>query len=568
MKKIRLIVAFFPVAALVLSLSACTGSSQNLEKEETVGTEMEKKKSEQMDLPDSETEVNSAVLEQLPVEMEAQNKWMDVDSLEASGHDWSILNDSYLTLASASCDGIYVKKEGYEKMNEALTENNHLSWERICGTWNTIGDNIYEFVEGQGESSIYSLPWTLENSIRLERADNRVVSFVRSRSDYLGGAHPGYETRAYNYEAQSGKLLALNDVVADCNEIYRCAGEKLQDNKDLDIKIKDLDTFINDYFSDPSEVVWCFTQSGIEIIFPAGSVGVYMLGPVYAELPYEEIRDILQEEYIPVTKQSCIYVEPYEEISSDFDRDGTEEILSVSYEQKINEEYNYPESVVGKVTLVKDGIENSVTENVGLEYLGSYLMQSEEGGYYLYMESSWENDWHTISVFDLNQGSPVFLGTSDVGGFYDMTPFDAGDFYVSKRLNMMGTWEGFQKCRVGNDGFPEPLEKDYRIWRVSEAELFDSASAEENYGGITLKQDLKAYSYQNPEKPEEGAEKVIQAGTKLTPYRTDGENRMTFQTEEGIYIDVIYDAADPDAWERTIQGMEEYDLFDGIMYAG
>ena len=259
-------------------------------------------------------------------------------------------------------------------------------------------------------------------------------------------------------------------------------------------------------------------------------------------------------------------MEPYEDISLDFDQDGKEEILHVFYEQVINEEYNYPESVTGVVAVIKDGKENSVTASVGMEYLGNYLMQSEDGGYYLYMESAWENDWHTISVFDVNQGFPVFLGTADVGGFYDMTPFDANDFYVSKILNIMGTWSGFQKCRVGKDGFPEPLRQDYTIWRVEEADLFDYEPAEEEiYGVVTLRRELEAYSYKNPEKPEDGAMKVIPVGAELIPYRTDGETWMTFRIGEGTYIDVFYDAADPDALERTIHGIEEYDLFDGVL---
>ena len=166
----------------------------------------------------------------------------------------------------------------------------------------------------------------------------------------------------------------------------------------------------------------------------------------------------------------------------------------------------------------------------------------------------------------MNQGFPVFLGTADVGGFYDMTPFDANDFYVSKILNIMGTWSGFQKCRVGKDGFPEPLRQDYTIWRVEEADLFDYEPAEEEiYGVVTLRRELEAYSYKNPEKPEDGAMKVIPVGTELIPYRTDGETWMTFRIGEGTYIDVFYDAADPDALERTIHGIEEYDLFDGVL---
>lgn len=101
---------------------------------------------------------------------------------------------------------------------------------------------------------------------------------------------------------------------------------------------------------------------------------------------------------------------------------------------------------------------------------------------------------------------------------------------------------------------------------MEEADLFDYEPAEEEiYGVVTLRRELEAYSYKNPEKPEDGAMKVIPVGTELIPYRTDGETWMTFRIGEGTYIDVFYDAADPDALERTIHGIEEYDLFDGVL---
>ena len=57
---------------------------------------------------------------------------------------------------------------------------------------------------------------------------------------------------------------------------------------------------------------------------------------------------------------------------------------------------------------------------------------------------------------------------------------------------------------------------------------------------------------------------VIPAGTKLTLYRTDGSSLVDLKAGDTLYrIEV-----DHSEWPYTINGVEEEEYFDGIMYAG
>lgn len=57
---------------------------------------------------------------------------------------------------------------------------------------------------------------------------------------------------------------------------------------------------------------------------------------------------------------------------------------------------------------------------------------------------------------------------------------------------------------------------------------------------------------------------VIPAGTKLTLYRTDGSSLVDLKAGDTLYrIEV-----DHSEWPYTINGVEEEEYFDGIMYGG
>ena len=572
----------FWILAAVLLITGCGKSSQpdryEFEEDQTMNESQGEKESPAQDeeteeiLEDREPETQELPEnDQLPYGVVTRCEWISRDDEVLSGFTIPLPDDFYSFLVSYSCDGLYIKADGYEKLNAELIQNNNHSWRTMYDNRYCVAEDLEEALKNNPEYASAYFPWTYENTVKVNRADERVFSFVRSSYTYLGGAHPGTDLKGYSYDTQSGKELLISDVVTDQEKFCVRVKEKLLENKELkEGGYENWQEIADDILKISETTNFCFTGTGLQVIFPTYVLGPYVMGDVIVELPYEENSDLVKEEYLLTGRKTCLKLEPYESASVDLDGDGEEEELLVSYEEEWDEEYGYCTGILTTVSVTKNGEEKTAVERGGLAYCSSYLMENEEGEYYLYVETASENDWHNIAVFDVgSSGGPVMKGYTDTGAFYEMLPFDAQNFYLGHRLDMMGMWYGFRRCAVGRDGFPEMKQEDYSLWPVSEPELFGEEDKGDAISGrLVLRQDFEADCHETPEDRDQSRKQVLSEGSVLIPCRTDGETWMMFRTEEGSYVDVYYDEMDPDTWERTIGGVNECDLFEGIFYAG
>jgi hypothetical protein len=60
---------------------------------------------------------------------------------------------------------------------------------------------------------------------------------------------------------------------------------------------------------------------------------------------------------------------------------------------------------------------------------------------------------------------------------------------------------------------------------------------------------------------------TLPVGTRLIPINTDGETYVHFITEDGTK-GTIYVTFNSDSWGYSIDGIDEYDLFENLPYAG
>ena len=573
-----------PVLAAVLFMTGCGESRQpessHLDEEKEIAERPEEaflqnpeQEEPAEDTSDMDQQEKEEILEkgQLPFGSAARYEWIDRESEVLSGYELPLPDDFYLSLVSYSCDGLYIKDEDHERLNAALAENNRHTWEAMYESRYGMGEMLEAFLRDSGEYALAYFPWSYENTARVSRADDRVFSFSRNGYTYLGGAHPSAELVGYSYDTKSGRALLISDVVTDQEEFCKRVNQRLHENQDLENGgYENWQEIADEALKNPEKTNFCFTETGLQVIFPVYLLGPYAMGDIIAELSYEELSDIMKEAYLPAGRQTCLRLEPYESVSLDLDGDGEEESIQVSYEEEWDQEYDYCMGIATTVSVTKNGEERTVTDELGLDYCDSYLMENAEGEFYVYVETASENDWHNIAVIEVGGSEgPVMKGYADAGGFYEMRPFDAQDFYLEHILHVMGTWSGFCSYRVGKDGFPEATEEAYRLWPVKEAELFLEEEGEnESFGRLTLLQDLEADFHETPDDRDRSSRKLLPAGSVLVPCRTDGEMWMMFRTEEGAYVDLYYDEADPDTWERTINGISELSLLEGIFYAG
>lgn len=138
----------------------------------------------------------------------------------------------------------------------------------------------------------------------LERNDGRVLSFSVMWDIYEGGAHGQYMKYGVNFDAGTGKLLAIADIAKD-KDAFReiCVQEMLRQCEDL----KAQGVLFEEEMITPGlkEVMegkmegdeWYFTENGIRFISNVYEIAPYAAGNIDFDIPYEMVEEELKEEY-------------------------------------------------------------------------------------------------------------------------------------------------------------------------------------------------------------------------------------------------------------------------------
>lgn len=150
-----------------------------------------------------------------------------------------------------------------------------------------------------------SLSCSEENWYTLERNDGRVLSFSAMWDAYEGGAHGQYIIYGVNFDAVTGKLLAIADIVQDKAAFQEiCVQEMLRQCEDLkaqgvlfDEEILSAEGLQEILEGKMEGSEWYFTESGIRFISNIYEIAPYAAGNIDFDIPYEMIEEQLKEGY-------------------------------------------------------------------------------------------------------------------------------------------------------------------------------------------------------------------------------------------------------------------------------
>ncbi|WP_026495728.1 hypothetical protein [Butyrivibrio sp. WCD3002] len=189
--------------------------------------------------------------------------------------------------------------------------------------------------------------------------------------------------------------------------------------------------------------------------------------------------------------------------------------------------------------------------------------------HYLYMQYTSDSDYLMTAMYkfdgksfthlyDLN-GAIAFWKMKE-GAEYEYTyPTDPEDFFVESSQQILGTQFLTQRCKIGADGMPEPIEE--FMYYQTGAEPYISASK-------LIPCDLMA-----DENATKGVANAIWQDNMVTPYRTDGKTFIDLKVESypGLYR--IYYAMEDGRYVLTYtDGMLGSALitecFNGLNFAG
>lgn len=481
---------------------------------------------------------------------------------------------------STRVDGIHIMSEGYEKLQKTLDAQNMKLWDESGKMYDDSVAEIKEFTDDDR-----NFTYEYDNTVSLKRADSSVFSYERTDYSYLGGAHPSTQYNGYAYDTSSGRQLCLDDVTDDKDKIYEEVMKQLKASEDSSAFFEGWQDTIKKWFDDSDKnadtvsdtedgtedthLDWYLDQTGLNVIINAYDIGPYAMGSRTISVSYDS--GLVKKEYCADIADIAQDVTLYDSLTYT-DADGNKKSAYLSAGDTSEDEENQNASLY--IAKSEDDSSPVKIELSGYTINKMFLMTAPDSRKYLYVDSTSDNDYHTLDVIDMDSDKHEIIGNCDDGAIYDHDILDCDSFILGTRLELLGTYSAYRTYHVGNDGMPVKNEEEYTIENY-DADWADQYSDGESAYSIPELKDLPYSSalktkcdidvMMHPDETDEKKQETLPAGTVCIPYKTDGKTYMTFKSVEGKLFDVEVKADD---YEYSVDGMNQDDVFDGMIYAG
>jgi len=453
-------------------------------------------------------------------------------------------------LINGSYDEICLMDDNYPKLKKTIEKINADNKEEIiteCSGFTEDAKEFFIYMEPE-----YATAWEANNTAYVKRADENVCSVLFAKYRYFGGAHPSSWYESHNIDVKTGAELTLRDVVKDYDGLYNEVLAKLEaeENRFKELYGESLVYYENyreiveDYFySDNGEFPLAFTVcgDGIEVYFDAYTIGPYSSGDTILFFPFEEYPDMFSNKVTDYTETFSKEIMQFQSVEMDVDGDGEAEKIRL-------DAYYYEEDFY--VDYVIRCNDYSLDVTMFGEFASARLMKNTNGKVYLYLENSEMNDYHYISVYSFENDVPTYVGEPGAA-FRGYFVEDTQSFYMNKKVDFLGTYTGYRKYRMGEDGMPVPIEQDYQLEQTW-------------INGLVSTKELKVTVYAD-ENATEGKEDILPVGTTFYPYATDEATYVKCRLDNGK-VCVIH--AEKEDYQIYIDGVSEYDCFEMVPYAG
>ena len=446
-----------------------------------------------------------------------------------------------------------------------------------------------EEILGDEDAVSFELYGEMRSLIR--RADAQAVSFVNAWSEYAGGVHESYGYAAYNFDTSTGAEITLESVLTDAGKasLNACLGAE------LDALYPDIAPgyMLVDY--QPDDYAFTIEPDGVTFWFNPYQIASFADGLLTVKLYFDRDADVLNDAYKGTSE--AWFVELGDGIPYRFaDNDGTPrnmefwEILSPDnpgWRDGFAMEFDAPGGAnrwIDRPTLINWEEEwtspegrRIVLDDTGFFDARAYYAHIPEGDYVL-VTLTLENDYHgTVAygadgalVNELEFMRPAVFyypeppENSDDWSLYDAYHTSLTDPYEMPLVvheDIFGTWEANGLFRLTREGlqpignllyasrpYELTLNQNLTVTRMAADDWF--MSMEEEY-----------------ELPEGTAVELVGASGDtaffLVPEPPQGFKQNT---------DFIFTlSCDTDGWPHTVNGMDglkEWEIFDGLIYAG
>jgi hypothetical protein len=390
-------------------------------------------------------------------------------------------------------------------------------------------------------------------SLQVLRADAKAFGMVCTTEQFSNSAHPLSVYSGINFDPETGKAIELEDVINN-EEVFLAAveaafDEQYPEGRDLLIVDSLTDTLAEEYHD--GILQWAFDPYGITVMFSPYEVTAYAAGPVILSVPFVKYGVCMNPEYFNLGEDYL--PDSYGTVWDGFLRgthfyDAEGNLTYLSLEGTLNDDWQLEEIEIA----FGDQIYRYDTRDDWCYDFDPHVFYVN-GKVYLYLDLMSDNDWRFTKMFEVSRDDIAYLGeTVDFMGSNAQN--DPEEFKMASRMNLLSTYDASKTFYVSDSGIPYT------------DDLYYSKDPEYTFE-IEALQEIPATILAN-EEDEVGTPGVIPAGEKLRIYRTDDDTIVDLLGEDDtIYrVEVLIDY-EGDAW-MTIDGVDIFELFDGLVFAG
>ena len=172
-----------------------------------------------------------------------------------------------------------------------------------------LAEDNYAYVRQAGSSN-QPLEFYSKRTVRNERVDKRVVSFVFSYSSYSGGAENTYGDVGCVFDAQTGELLRLEDLSSDYEALKKCLVHELVSLTSTDKSLYQhvYTNYMNhDYHTTLGKLLrpgaWYFDEDGLVFESSLYELGPYAAGLAVFHIPYAKFSHVIDAKWLPESRK-------------------------------------------------------------------------------------------------------------------------------------------------------------------------------------------------------------------------------------------------------------------------
>lgn len=437
--------------------------------------------------------------------------------------------DAYLYLQY--CD-VTVEGDEYENLKRNIENWSLERSEGLRSLYASFEESASQDAEDHEEFYGYSLYQTVSTA----RIDERIVSLLDDTYQYTGGAHGMFYREGVNFDAASGKKLALQDIFSDYENFTEVATERiiyhLNENYGEELFDEYIKT-VEKMWLDDMEPEWYLDGSGIVVVLQEYSVGPYSIGTPEIHLPYAEFEQYIKEAYLPDASEGVARFEKNQEIFLELS--GAEEIPMML-------QYDWQEEDIPSCSLWLGENEKSIEIFAALDQ--AYLVKCREETFCMIQVDMGSDDYVTY-IYRLTDG--VIEEIAEIDASIDAGNINTYGIVMESWINLLGTYGGVKTYHFDENGGFSTEDTEYVLKR--------------NEFLLTTTVDLPVTLDEAPS--------TLPAGSHIILNATDNETYVTFTIQETGQTGVLEIQRDTnDYFTISINGMNENDCFEVLPYAG